>query len=177
MKQWFTSDEHYGHSNIIKYTNRPFKHVDEMNETLIANHNALVKPEDEVYHLGDFAFRSHVNYLRRLHGKHFLIKGNHEGHDWKNAGFVWVKEVATVRVTITNITPNLTQDVFLSHYAHRRWNRAHHGVWHLFGHSHGQLEDYCKSCDVGVDSWGYKPVSIEQLIERFKDRENTPHHD
>jgi calcineurin-like phosphoesterase family protein len=174
MRSWFTSDEHYGHTRIIEYCNRPFSNVTEMNETLIRNHNALVAPEDEVYHLGDFAFRNHAMYLRRLNGRHYLIKGNHEGKDWKDAGFAWVKEVATVSVCTGRL--NERQDIFLSHYAHRRWNRAHYGVIHLFGHSHGQLEDYCTSCDVGVDAWDYKPVSFEQLVERFKKAEIVKHH-
>jgi len=166
---FFTSDEHYGHTNIIKYCKRPFKHVDEMNEVLIKNHNEIVKDGDDVYHLGDFAFRNHASFLRRLNGTHYLIKGNHEGNDWRNAGFVWVKEVATIRVS--------EQDIFMSHYAHRTWNRAHYGVWHLFGHDHGQMPDLGKSCDVGVDAWnGYKPVSFEQLAERFKNVECLKHH-
>jgi calcineurin-like phosphoesterase family protein len=167
-RTWFTSDTHFGHSNIIKYCNRPFKNVDEMNEVLIYNFNELVKEDDDVYHLGDFAFQKHANYVRRLNGNQHLIKGNHEGHDWKNAGFVWVKEVAMVRVEM--------QDIFLSHYAHRIWNRGHHGVWHLFGHSHGSMPDFGKSTDVGVDSWNYRPVSFEDLQKKFKDIPNLSHH-
>lgn len=174
MADFFTSDQHFGHTNILKYCNRPFKNVDEMNEAIITYHNEIVKPNDNVYHMGDFAFRNHANFVRRLNGKHHLIKGNHEGQDWRNAGFVWVKEVATVRVNLPNGKP---QDVFMSHYAHRRWNRAHYGVWHTFGHSHGDLEDYCTSTDVGVDAWKYKPVSVEQLFERFKNKSFVAHHE
>lgn len=168
--QFFTSDQHFGHTNILKYCNRPFKNVDEMNDALIKNHNSVVKPEDEVYHLGDFAFRNHKRFLSCLNGKHFLLKGNHEGNDWKDAGFVWVKDVAMIRGAEG-------QDIFCSHYAHRIWNRAHHGVWHLFGHSHGSMPDFGKSCDVGVDAWNnYMPVSFDQLKERFKNVENMKHH-
>lgn len=173
-KVWFTSDQHFGHSNIIKYTGRPFSNVTEMNEALIRNHNELVNPQDDVYHLGDFAFRNHAAYLRRMNGRHHLIKGNHEGNDWRDAGFIWVKDVATVGVCVGKL--NDRQDFFLSHYSHRRWNRAHYGVIHLFGHSHGDLEDYYKSCDVGVDAWDYKPVCAEQLIEKFKNTLSAPHH-
>ena len=174
MKTYFTADEHFDHVNIIKYCNRPFKHVNEMNEIIIKNHNEIVTNNDNVYHLGDFAFKKHAAFLRRLNGKHFLIKGNHEGNDWKDAGFIWIKEVVVVKVCTGKL--NEFQNIFLSHYAHRSWGSAHHGVWHLFGHDHGRLDDYYKSCDVGVDAWNFTPVSFEQLQERFKNIENLPHH-
>jgi calcineurin-like phosphoesterase family protein len=168
-KVWFASDQHFNHNNIIKYCNRPFVNLEEMHKTFILNHNAVVKPEDEVYHLGDFAFKNHKQYLRQLNGTHYLIKGNHEGNDWKDAGFKWCREVATIKVE--------KEFIFLSHYAHRVWNRAHYGVYHAFGHSHGGMPDYCRSCDVGVDAWNYKPVSMDQLILRFKDVPLIKHHE
>ena len=57
-KYWFTADLHLGHFNIIKYTGRPFKSLKEMNETLIRNWNARVKPEDTVFNVGDFCFKN-----------------------------------------------------------------------------------------------------------------------
>ena len=52
---FFTSDTHFGHENIIKYCNRPFTSTEEMDKALISNWNKVVKPEDTVFHLGDFA--------------------------------------------------------------------------------------------------------------------------
>jgi calcineurin-like phosphoesterase family protein len=80
-----------------------------------------------------------------------------------------VKEVATVRM------PD-GQDIFLSHYAHRVWNRAHYGVIHLYGHSHSSLPDMNKSGDAGVDNWNFFPVSYDQIKDRFKNVEPTKHH-
>lgn len=78
---WVTSDNHFDHKNIIKYCNRPFKDVNEMNETMIKNWNNVVKPNDTVYHLGDFALTSAKRYeyfLSRLHGHIIIILGNHD---------------------------------------------------------------------------------------------------
>ena len=98
---WFVSDMHINHKNIIEYSHRPFKNVDEMNETLINNWNNTVTEDGIVFDLGDFAIGGSKVWndaLSRLHGKHYLILGN---HDRMNAElekqFVWVKEMETVK--------------------------------------------------------------------------------
>ena len=78
---YFTSDTHFGHANIIKFCNRPFKNVEEMNQKLIENWNSVVGPNDLVFHLGDFAFGGQPlwRYIReQLNGNIILIKGNHK---------------------------------------------------------------------------------------------------
>lgn len=80
MNTWITSDLHFWHANIIKFCNRPFATVEEMNEVLISNWNAVVQPEDTVYVVGDFsmAFRPVELYTKRLNGKKILVAGNHD---------------------------------------------------------------------------------------------------
>ena len=81
MEIWFTSDTHFGHSNILEYEKeaRPFESVETMNETLIERWNSVVHPHDTVYHLGDFCFGKHnLSIAARLHGKKRLILGNHD---------------------------------------------------------------------------------------------------
>ena len=56
VKTWFSSDQHFGHSNIIKFMLRPFADVEEMDYALITNWNSVVSPEDSVYVVGDFSF-------------------------------------------------------------------------------------------------------------------------
>ena len=51
---FFTSDTHFNHTNILRYCNRPFKTVGQMNETIITNWNNVVGPDDVIFHLGDF---------------------------------------------------------------------------------------------------------------------------
>lgn len=78
---FFTSDTHFNHANIIRFCNRPFNDVEQMNETLIANWNRVVQPEDTVFHLGDFCLGGSVEWtkiLNRLNGKIYLILGNHD---------------------------------------------------------------------------------------------------
>ena len=80
---WFTSDTHFGHSNIIKLAERPFADVDEMEDSLVANINSLVAPSDELYHLGDFSMKlgleEQARILRRIRCRNIhLIPGNHD---------------------------------------------------------------------------------------------------
>ena len=168
MKHYWTGDSHLGHANIIKYCNRPFKNIEEHDETIISNYNSIIQSQDIVYCLGDFSFKDPDKYLSRLNGCWILVKGNHDPKEIYNAKFQFVKDVYSTTIN--------GQNIFMSHYAHRVWNRAHYGAWHLYGHSHSTLPDFGKSCDVGVDNWNYKPVSFEQLQDRFKDVENIKHH-
>jgi len=157
---WFTSDTHYGHFNIMRYCNRPFVSVEQMDEAMLENYNSLVKPSDIVYHLGDFGFNTDV--ARQLNGRKHLIIGN---HDWKllkklQPHFVWSRDTFLLK-------PGNKLEFWLAHYPHRSWPHAYHGSYHLFGHVHGRLPDFGRSCDVGVDVWDYKPAHIDQIIERL----------
>lgn len=167
---WLTSDTHYGHSNIIKYCNRPFKHVDEMDEELIYRHNKLVARDDIVYHLGDFSFGNYEKYLRRLNGRIHLILGNHDNRtEARRASFISVHDVFYLKA--------YQEEFFLSHYAHRVWNKAHHGSFHFFGHSHGELPPFGKSMDIGVDvERRYAPWSLPELIKKMEKAPQVKHH-
>jgi calcineurin-like phosphoesterase family protein len=90
-KHYFISDTHFGHANILKYENRPFKNIEEMNETLIKNINSRVKKDDFVYFLGDFCFHNGLKgkpgegelhkadyYQKQLNGIWIYCKGNHD---------------------------------------------------------------------------------------------------
>jgi calcineurin-like phosphoesterase family protein len=169
--RWFTSDEHFGHSNIIKFCNRPFKDTSHMRETLINNHNEVVKPGDLVYHLGDMFWHNLTDeeciaILMRLNGQHFYIYGNHEKQTLRckaliNA-FVWTKDVENLHV---DGLPN----IWLAHYAHRVWNGSHRGAYHLYGHTHNAMpEDSSLSFDVGVDAQNFYPVSLDAIVEKMK---------
>jgi calcineurin-like phosphoesterase family protein len=196
MKTFFTSDTHFGHANIIKYCNRPFASVEEMDNTLIHNWNAVVRPEDTVYHLGDFAVGGGpaAPYIRRLNGTIYFCLGNHDkrlrfikayldielelqdhfagsylNDDKVKFGIPYLRDVTVEK-----------QEIVLCHYAMKVWNGSHKGSWQLYGHSHGTLPDdpNSLSCDVGVDCWNYFPVSMEQLRDKMKTKtyKSVDHH-
>lgn len=158
---WFTSDTHFGHRNILRHCpTRLFKSIEEMDEIFITNWNKLISPKDTVYVLGDFCLDSRkVNYyLSRLNGSQkFLIKGNHDDvksdHQWTSIFDVYDLKISK------------TEYVWMSHYAHRVWPRSHYGAYHFFGHSHGTLPRFGKSCDVGVDAWNHCPINLEQAVQ------------
>lgn len=156
---WFTSDTHYGHANIIKYCARPFADVHEMNKALTEKHNAVVRPGDIVYHLGDFSFAQEpARYLRQLHGQVQLILGNHDKRRLvQSAGFAGIHDTYLLKISGK-------VQLWLSHYAHRVWPQSHYGAYHLYGHSHGKLPGVGRSIDVGVDAWEHTPVHLETII-------------
>jgi calcineurin-like phosphoesterase family protein len=95
MTTWFTSDLHFGHANIIEYSRRPFRNVDDMNHALIERWNALVQPADTVWVLGDVAMGRIVDTLplvSRLAGHKLLLAGNHDrcwsGHGTRAAEWI-----------------------------------------------------------------------------------------
>lgn len=186
MRYFFTGDTHFGHTNIIKYAKRPYKNVDEMNETLIALWNGVVGKDDCVYHLGDVAFcppDKATWIVSRLNGQKHLIFGNHDKglrHDKAFLDqFVWARDFTEIKIADKDAREG-SRKIVLCHYAMRVWNKSHHGSWHLYGHSHGSLPDdpNSLSLDVGVDAWEQAPIPYELIKERMAKKKFVPidHH-
>lgn len=170
---WFTADTHFGHANIIKYCNRPFRDTTEMDGRLLDNLNSVVKPEDTLYHLGDFSFRSISEYRDRINCNNIhLILGNHDKapHSKYRANFNSVSQYVELKLSNINFT--------LCHYAFRVWNKSHHGAIMLFGHSHNGLPEWGTSLDVGVDGHNYKPWSLDEVLDLMESRtiKTVDHH-
>jgi calcineurin-like phosphoesterase family protein len=173
MAVWFTSDYHLGHANIIQYCRRPFGTVAEMDATILQNVNAVVRPEDTLYFLGDFCMgvgrdrflEIATAYRRQIHCHNIhMIWGNHDRRDLQEfaALFSSTHDLLEVRLQGWILT--------LCHYAMRVWNHSHHAnSGQLYGHDHGRLPELpgLLAFDVGVDCWGFYPLSFEQVIEIF----------
>lgn len=132
-KTYFSSDWHLEHKNIIKYNNRPFRSLEEMNNTIIQNYNNLVLDNDDFYFLGDFCFNDKrtEEFISQLRGNLFFIRGNHDNLKtislYEKYG-VYLGEQAKIIVN--------KQDIILNHYAMKIWNKSHYGAYCLYGHSH-----------------------------------------
>jgi len=182
---WFISDTHWGHANIIKYSNRPFKDVNEMNELMLNEWNALVKPNDTVYHNGDVAFMPYPklkSYLWRLNGDIHLVLGNHDKDITKNRVDLLNQGKIKTIVHYNELKLPGCPMICLFHYGQRVWNKSHHGSILLYGHSHGSLPPFGKSVDVGVDckeiTEEYRPIHLDEVIKYMEKRtgEVVDHH-
>jgi calcineurin-like phosphoesterase family protein len=169
---WFTADFHLGHSNIIRYCNRPFSTVEEMDQGILERLNVSVRPNDVLFFLGDFCMGSHsrvLAYRRRIHCKKiFAVPGNHDKQARKLEEFSWLDNLAEVSIH--------GHPIVLCHYALRVWNWSNRGSWHLYGHSHGRLPEVPNSLsmDVGVDTHDFHPWHFDEIKELMSDRAKPP---
>ena len=177
---FFTSDTHFNHANIIRFCNRPFKDVEQMNDVMITNWNNAISKDDTVFHLGDFCLGGAAEWtkiLDRLNGKIYLIMGN---HDLKNIrqGFISRFEHVAMQMRIEIGKKR----IYLCHYPFLCFEGSYKDdVWQLFGHVHtrrsnsgidaGRLQYlYPTQYDVGVDNNNFTPVSFGQ-VKRIIDKQ------
>lgn len=167
---YFIADTHFGHHSIIQYCSRPFSNIDEHDEGLIHNWNSVVKKGDTIYHLGDFGYTKNSDRLRKicnkLTGNIILIRGNHDTNlDSIKFRFNCIKDT---HLLSTKVFDNKVR-IFLSHYPHRTWIHRPRDCYHLYGHVHGNMGSYGLSFDAGVDCWGYRPISIEDVYNHVQE--------
>jgi len=159
MSVFFTADTHFGDHRTINIQRRPFPDVATMDAALIAGWNAVVGPDDEVWHLGDVARRpaAVADLLARLNGRKHLLRGNNDP-DATLAAEGWASVGAYAEITVEE------RNLVLCHYPFRSWNGQHRGAINLHGHSHGRLKPMLRQYDVGVDPNGFAPVRLAQLL-------------
>lgn len=165
MANWYTADTHFGHANIIGHCDRPFADASEMDTEIIRNIRERVKPGDDLWIIGDFAFgppaRSE-SYCRgvfeQLPGRKHLIVGNHDFKQTRSLPWTSVREIVELR--------DGGQALVLCHYPMLTWNRARNGALQLFGHVHNNWQGTRNSVNVGVDVWGFNPIQLPEILER-----------
>lgn len=157
----FTSDTHFGDHRTLNIGRRPFGSVAEMDQALVRNWNAVVAPEDEVWHLGDFARKPAdvPELLARLNGTKHLVRGNNDPAGTVEAdGWASVQDYAELEVDGRRLV--------LCHYPFRTWNGIGRGAMNLHGHSHGRLKPLPRQHDVGVDAREFRPVTLDEITRR-----------
>jgi calcineurin-like phosphoesterase family protein len=178
---FFTSDTHFGHVNIIAYCNRPFASVPEMNEGLIRRWNDRVGPNDTVYHLGDFAMGPKGvwrEYRRRLNGRIVFTLGNHDApldrfrailrpdDEW-GTDRLYTSSSGLV-ISLAHIPPD-HDEVRPGEGRLLRSNSTPQVRADLAfcGHVHTQWQVNPKNgaINVGVDIWGYEPKTLDDILE------------
>ena len=167
MSIYFTADCHFYHKNILDYCQRPFKTIEEMNETFVNNWNSKIKNrKDEIYILGDFAFARGLvvnELLTKLNGKKYLIRGNHDkflkDKEFDTSLFEWIKDYHFLRYNKIKIA--------MLHYPMETWEQKHYGSIHLHGHIHNsKINEIQNRINVGVDVNNFTPVSLKEILER-----------
>lgn len=178
---FFTSDTHFGHANIIRLCNRPFKDVEEMNEKLVENWNRVVPEDGTVFHLGDFAFGGSSvwnSIIPRLNGHINLIIGNHDRKNLRQ-GYMSYFDMVVPQLQI-EIEDN---SIYLNHYPFLCYGGSYRGVWQLFGHVHSGPQadglDISRlrvllptQYDVGVDNNNFTPISYREVKEKIESQKN-----
>lgn len=148
-----------------------------MNKCIIDRWNEVIGPRDHVYVLGDVSFaglQSTLNMLDMMHGKKFLVAGNHDRSMRKRAEFQkrfeWIKDYFHL-VVQDEKHPAGKQNVMLMHFPLLTWDKSRYGSWMLHGHSHGAIQELnqgiCRM-DVGVDTndmYPYRYSQIKQIMQ------------
>ncbi len=172
---YFISDLHLGHANIIKLCGRPFATVEEMDEAFISAWNKKVKNADTVYIVGDLVWEKSnaLDYINKLNGKKVLIAGNHDKKWLKKFDYFSYFEniVNYLEIKSNNI------DITLCHYPMLEWkNSRKMGSkklgYHIYGHLHNRYTEEFKTLfmmphalNAGADVNGFVPVTLEELIK------------
>ncbi len=177
---YFTSDFHFGHSNIIEYENRLFKNADVMDRDLIKEYNSIITNEDTVYILGDLSLKrsNHKEYLRNIvesmRGNKILILGNHDAlkpFDYVDLGFKYVSTYLEIPIIQNNkivLTFGLVHDpsvaiidkskIWLCGHVHSQWDKI--DKWDI-------ASNHIRILNVGVDVRKFKPISINEIMKEF----------
>lgn len=183
MSVFFTSDTHFGHYNAIRYDNRPYKSIEEMDEDLICRWNEKVGKDDLVYHLGDVSWYKDDYYtyklLSRLNGKIELIFGNHDGN-LKAKSLSRFESVHHVQHKIKDKASGTR--IILSH-APILFDQDALSSVNFYGHVHigcdyeyvkryvNMMRQNCVKCvmhNVGCMCWDFAPATFEEIIKSKK---------
>jgi len=162
MKTFVISDTHFHHKNIIEYSKRPFKTIEEMDAEIIKRWNNKVSKEDLVIHLGDFGLgdNNQIKSTRdKLNGTIVLLRGNHDHKSVRNAGFIIIKGTLEI------------DNIVLSHNPLKK-DEIPTGFVNVHGHIHDK--ESAIGINISVEHINYEPITLAQLKEMVASFINKP---
>lgn len=174
MTDFFTSDWHLFHHNVLSYANRPFKNLKVMHKEIVERHNEVVKPEDTLYVLGDVTLCPKDNLsalgpiLKSMNGTKHLILGNHDTGKpfyYEELGF-----------TTVHTALKYSNDIILRHDPSAAIV-APDKLW-LVGHVHQIFRCLLKPIkiyNVGVDVHNFYPVTLKQIYKVLESNDTGYH--
>ena len=189
MADFVISDNHFAHSNIILYCNRPFSSVEEMDSVMIDKWNSVVSPTDRVFHLGDFCFWKNMtsdsvrNLISTLNGEKHLILGNHDSRSkLEGLGFTTISNYHIINMTgfdtallfhypvydeaDLNRLQFEKKDSYLSRY--RQLPKLRSWKYVIHGHIHNNSEvGYDNHFNASVECIDYTPIKVEEICMRL----------
>lgn len=162
---WFTGCTHFGHTNILKLANRPFETINEHDEALKANWNALVQEHDIVYHLGDFSWKAYDPILTELKGHIVRVRGNHDSHPPGILPYFDLR-VCDLPGYATHAVARRARRIVMFHYPIEEWDGWYQGTLHVHAHTHRKDPVSApRRFNVGVDATEYRPISLDELLD------------
>ena len=187
VKTWFTSDNHFGHKNIIHHCDRPVSDVIEMESWLINKLKSKIQPEDIVIHTGDFLFSKDKLYeaefkriVELLPGSWMFVPGNHDDKyiDIMTRALEGTRHKVLEHYVEAKYNKRL---LIICHYPFRNWKNSRVGSINIHGHEHGSNTNIVKNqIDVGIDAIpGNVPILLDDLILQVDnmDGELISHHE
>lgn len=186
-KIFFTSDQHFGHEGIIKFANRPYNSVDEMDKDLIYKWNETVSADGLTFVLGDIGFCDKnriMDIYSQLNGRKILIRGNHDSNYKDKILDSLFDEIHSILYTrIRDVITSKYLYMSLCHYPMLDWQGSFKGSWQLFGHLHTRdlvefdtlrTKLFASQYDVGVDNNNYRPISFDEVKQIIQSQTEDP---
>lgn len=164
---FLTADTHFGHQRIEDWCERKKSH----NEDMVRKWNSVIKKQDVVLHLGDLTMTNKettIGWTKRLKGRKYLIRGNHDGNSvswYADCGFT------VIPPSLYFIMDKYENKTYVC-FTHEPIVPLPKGWFNIHGHLHGDdhrgIETSDSHFDVGVDSMGYKPIPLYDLLAQIK---------
>lgn len=158
---WVWSDHHFGHKNVIEFSDRPYANIEEMKEHFIANYNDYVGPDDVCFWVGDVAYKQNATHTNKIldqcGGYKILIIGN---HDFKKNN---VKKMNFDEMHLLyEIEIDFLHDLVFTHYPHHLLRRP---TFNIHGHSHTHIFNDPFKINVCVENTQYRPRSLQEIAD------------